>query len=320
MEKIYDLIILGGGPASMNAGIYAMQTKLDTLLIEKDTFGGQIATTSSVTNYLGFEYITGRDLSEKMHNHLLSTGIEISNEEVTKTILDEEIKHVYTHNNHYQAYAVVIGIGTSIRKLGIPNENAYIGHGLSYTPLKDREKFENKPVAVVGGGNSALEDAIYLSEKASKVYLIHRRNEFRADPKLIEDLHNKIKQEGKIELCLESKPLEIVGKSEIESFRLIHIPDEKVYNLEVAGVFASIGRGADTDIIDEKIKELRAMITQNMESRRLKIVESSMFTIKYIPPKVVMQFDSKAFKDDYEELYNSYCKPKQKKASIVVKK
>jgi len=253
MEKIYDLIILGGGPASMNAGIYAMQTKLDTLLIEKDTFGGQIATTSSVTNYLGFEYITGKELSEKMHKHLLSTGIEITNEEVTKTILDGSVKHVYTHNNHYQAYAVIIGIGTSIRKLGIPNENSYIGHGLSYTPLKDREKFENKPIAVVGGGNSALEDAIYLSEKASKVYLIHRRNEFRADPKLIEDLHNKIKQEGKIELCLESKPMEIVGNSEIESFRLIHIPDEKVYNLDVSGVFASIGRGADTDIIDEKI-------------------------------------------------------------------
>ena len=103
MEEIYDLIILGGGPASMSAGIYAMQTKQKTLLIEKGEFGGQVATTSSVSNYLGFETISGRDLAKKMHEHLVSTGIEITHEEVTKTILTGDTKEVYTHKNCYKS-------------------------------------------------------------------------------------------------------------------------------------------------------------------------------------------------------------------------
>ena len=108
MEKIYDLIILGGGPAGMSAGIYAMQTKLDTLLIEKEKFGGQILTTNSITNYLGFEDITGDELSDKMHNHLVSTGINIENEEITKTILKQDIKEIHTHNNVYKTKSVII--------------------------------------------------------------------------------------------------------------------------------------------------------------------------------------------------------------------
>lgn len=252
MGEIYDLIILGGGPASMSAGIYAMQTRQKTLLIEKETFGGQVATTSSVTNYLGFPQISGRELSEKMHEHLVGTGIEIKHEEITKTELDGKIKKVYTHNNCYKSYAVIIGIGTTIRKLGVENESKYLKVGLSYSSLNDRDKFENKVVAVVGGGNSAIEDAIYLSEKAKKVYLIHRRQEFRADNKLVEDLH-KICQTSKIELCLEYKPHSIVGDSKVEGLKITHIPTGDIKTLEIDGIFVAIGRGASTDIIDEKV-------------------------------------------------------------------
>ena len=252
MENIYDVIILGGGPASMSAGIYASQTKLKTLLIEKETFGGQIATTSSVSNYLGFTKISGLELSQKMHEHLNSTGIEIVHEEVTSTELNGDIKVVHTHKNSYKAYSVIIGIGTTIRKLGVENENKYLGHGLSYSSLNDRDKFENKVVAVVGGGNSAIEDALYLSQKAKHVYLIHRRNEFRADAKLVEELNNTIENEHKIELCLECKPYAIQGEN-VENFQILHIPDEKVLDLKVDGIFVAIGRGASTDIIDEKV-------------------------------------------------------------------
>ena len=251
MEEIYDLIILGGGPASMSAGIYAMQTKQKTLLIEKETFGGQITTTSSVSNYLGFEKISGRELAQKMHEHLVSTGIEIAYEEVVKTELESTIKKVYTHNNCYMAYAVVIGIGTQIRRLGVDNENKYLGHGLSYSSLNDRDKFEGKTVAVVGGGNSAIEDAIYLSEKAKKVYLIHRRMEFRGDSKLVEELYS-IVNTGKIELCLEYKPKAIAGDV-VKQFELTHIPTDQTKTLDVDGIFVAIGRGANTDIVDEKI-------------------------------------------------------------------
>lgn len=251
MEDIYDLIILGGGPASMSAGIYAMQTKQKTLLIEKEAFGGQITTTSSVSNYLGFEKISGRELAKKMHEHLVSTGIEIAYEEVVKTELESTIKKVYTHNNCYKAYAVIIGIGTQVRRLGVDNENKYLGHGLSYSSLNDRDKFEGKTVAVVGGGNSAIEDAIYLSEKAQKVYLIHRRMEFRGDSKLVEELYS-IVNTGKIELCLEYKPKAIVGEV-VTQFEITHIPTDQTRTLDVDGIFVAIGRGANTDIIDEKI-------------------------------------------------------------------
>lgn len=251
MEEIYDLIILGGGPASMSAGIYAMQTKQKTLLIEKESFGGQITTTSSVSNYLGFEKISGRELAQKMHEHLVSTGIEIVQEEVVKTELESTIKKVYTHNNCYKAYAVIIGIGTQVRRLGVDNENKYLGHGLSYSSLNDRDKFEGKTVAVVGGGNSAIEDAIYLSEKAKKVYLIHRRMEFRGDSKLVEELYS-IVNTGKIELCLEYKPKAIVGDV-VKQFELTHIPTDQTRTLDVDGIFVAIGRGANTDIVDEKI-------------------------------------------------------------------
>ena len=253
MEKIYDLIILGGGPAGMSAGIYAMQTKLDTLLIEKEKFGGQILTTNSITNYLGFEDITGDELSERMHNHLVSTGINIENEEITKTILKADIKEIHTHNNVYKTKSVIISIGTTIRKLGVENESKYLGKGLSYTTLKDRDKYEDKVVAVVGGGNSAIEDALYLAKKASKVYLIHRRNEFRADAMLVEQLYDEIKSTGKIELVLESKPHSIEGEDKVTALNTIFIPDNTIRKLELDAVFVAIGRGADTDIIDDSI-------------------------------------------------------------------
>lgn len=253
MDKIYDLIILGGGPAGMSAGIYAMQTRLNTLLIEKEKFGGQILTTNSITNYLGFEDISGDKLSEKMHNHLLSTGITIKQEEVTKTILDKEVKEVHTHNNIYKAYSVIISIGTAIRKIGVENESKYIGKGISYTTIKDRDKFTDKIVAVIGGGNSAIEDAIYLSKKCKKVYLIHRRNEFRADKLLVEQLHEEIAENHKIELVLESKPHSIEGEDKVNALNVTYIPDNSLQTITLDGIFVAIGRGADTDIIDQII-------------------------------------------------------------------
>ena len=253
MEKIYDLIILGGGPGSMSAGVYAMQLKLDALLIEKETFGGQVATTSNVTNYLGFPSISGSELAENMHKHLSNTEIEIKHEEVVYTDLGQEIKVVKTHSGEYYARAVIIGIGTTIRKLSVENENKYVGKGISYNSLKDRDLFENKNVAVVGGGNSAIEDALYLSEKAKKVYLIHRRNEFRGDPLLVENLYKQIDKNHNIELVLECKPHSIIGTEKVEKFVVTHIPTNTTRTLDVDGIFVCIGRGADTEIIDEKV-------------------------------------------------------------------
>lgn len=253
MDKIYDLIILGGGPASMSAGVYASQMKLDTLLIERGQFGGQVAVTSSVTNYLGFPQISGEELSRNMLKHLENTSVEILREEIIKTDLSSDIKKVVTFSGEYLARAVIIGIGTEVRKLSVENEQKFVGHGISYFSLRDRDKFEGKVVAVVGGGNSAIEDALYLSEKASKVYLIHRRDEFRADALLIEQLHSKIAEKNNIELVLSSKPHSIEGDSNLSALIVTHIPTGENRKLDLDGVFVAIGRGANTDIIDEHI-------------------------------------------------------------------
>ncbi len=252
-EKIYDLIILGGGPGSMGAALYARQMKLSTLLIEKETFGGQVATTSSVSNYLGFETISGEELSEKFHKHIDTRDIEIKKEEVVSTTLEGDIKVVTTHQNTYKSRAVIIGIGTTVRKLGVDNEQKYLNHGLSYFSLRDRDKFVDKTVAVVGGGNSAIEDAIYLSQKCKKVYLVHRRNEFRADAGVVDDLNKITSTSDRIELVLESKPYGLEGEDCITKFIVEHIPTGTLRDIAVDGVFVAIGRGADTDIIDEKI-------------------------------------------------------------------
>ena len=252
MNKIYDVIILGGGPASMSAGIYAKQMGLNTLLIEKGEFGGQVATTSNVDNYLGFKNISGNDLSVAMHSHLISTGIEIVNEEVVATDFSKDIKLVKTHANEYKAHTVIVGIGTSLRNLGVEKEKDFIGKGVSFSSLRDREKYENKIAAVVGGGNSAIEDAIYLSEKCKKVYLIHRRQEFRGDKGVLEKLY-KLVDGGIVELVLDHRPHSIVGDEFVTGFNVLHIPSNTVKKLDLDAIFVAIGRGADTDIIDKNI-------------------------------------------------------------------
>lgn len=252
MDNLYDLIILGGGPASMSAGIYAKQMGLNVLLIEKSDFGGQITTTSTITNYLGFSSITGEDLSKRMYEHTVSSGIDIIKEEITNTELTTALKVIYTHTNKYLAKSVIIGIGTSARTLGIDNEKSYLNKGISYSSLRDRDKFEGKQVAVVGGGNSAIEDAIFLSEKCDTVHLIHRRQEFRADKQLVDNLY-KLVEKRKIVLHLDHKPHSVKGDDKLETFTLTHIPTNSNKDIKVACIFVAIGRGADTDILDNAV-------------------------------------------------------------------
>ena len=249
MDNIYDVIFIGGGPASMSGSLYTKQMNMSTLIIEKGAFGGQIATTSSVENYLGVGKVTGKELCENMFNHIKSSGVDIAQEEVVEMDLKNNPKIITTHKNKYLAKTVVIGMGTEIRRLGLENENKYIGHGLSYSTIKDADKFAGKTVAVIGGGNSAIEDAIYLSNIASKVYLVHRRNEFRGDPMLV----SKLKEIENIEVQLECRPIEIIGE-EVEKLKLLHIPTDTEKSIEVDGIFVAIGRGIISDIIDSDLE------------------------------------------------------------------
>ncbi len=253
MENLYDLIILGGGPAGLSAAVYADQMGLKTLLIEKSAFGGQIATTSKITNYLGFTEITGEQLSQKMHSHAMNTKVTIVDEEITGSELNTTLKKVYTHKNTYTAKTVIIGIGTTVRNLGVENERNFLNKGISYSSLRDREKYSGREVAVVGGGNSAIEDAIYLSEECKTVHLVHRRQEFRGDRLLVDNLY-KLVDEGKIKLHLDCRPHSIEGEDTLTSLNLTHIPTNEIHSLKVDCVFVAIGRGADTDIIDKDVE------------------------------------------------------------------
>jgi thioredoxin reductase (NADPH) len=184
-----------------------------------------------------------------MFNHIKSSGVDITQEEVVAMDLKNNPKIITTHKNKYLSKTVIIGMGTEIRRLGLENENKYIGHGLSYSTIKDADKFAGKTVAVIGGGNSAIEDAIYLSNIASKVYLIHRRNEFRGDPMLV----SKLKEIENIELQLECRPIEIIGE-EVEKLKLLHIPTDTEKTIDIDGIFVAIGRGIISDIIDSDLE------------------------------------------------------------------
>lgn len=254
MEKIYDCVILGGGPAGITAGIYAKQLGLSACVIEKELWGGQIATTYEVLNYTGYSKISGEELSKQMYDHAVSQGVELIKDEIQKTNLCAEIKEVIGIKNKYLAKTVVIAIGTAIRNLGVENERSYINKGLSYSATKDRDKFEGKTVAIVGGGNTAIEDALYLSEKCKKVYLIHRRDEFRADKQLVDRLYAEVEKNGVIELVLSAKPHAINGDGQVSGFDVFALKEDCVKHLDVEGLFVAIGRGADTDIVDENVE------------------------------------------------------------------
>jgi thioredoxin reductase (NADPH) len=208
---------------------------LNTLLIEKGEHGGQITITSSVTNYLGFEKITGQELSKIMHDHVKSTGIDIAHEEVVKTELSEDIKVVYTHSGEYKAKSVIIGIGTSARNLGVDNEKSYVNNGISFSSLRDREKYSDKPVAVVGGGNSALQEAVLLSDLCEKVYVFQNPAFFTGEKKLLEILASK----SNVELMTEVTVKELKGDGELTGVVLNTIMGEKEVDLD--GLFVAIG-------------------------------------------------------------------------------
>lgn len=249
MEKIYDVAILGAGPGGMTAGIYAKRAGLDVVIIEKGEIGGAVATTYEVANYTGIEKISGKELSQKMYDHTKTLNIEYVFDEVKKVSVDGEIKKIDCYKNSYKAHTVILGFGASVRKLNLDNERKFIGKGISYCATCDGKLFEGKTVALVGGGNTALEDCYFLSNLAKKVYLIHRRDEFRGDDILIK----QIKEKDNIELVLNSNTTKLIGNDFLEAIEVTNKVTNKTTTLPVDGLFVCIGRGPDTEMIDGKL-------------------------------------------------------------------
>lgn len=241
---MYDLLILGAGPSGLTAGIYAARGGLKTAIIEKTSFGGQLALTSEIENYPGFENISGFELAYKMQQQAEKLGVEFIYEEITDLDIVGDVKSVKTQGNKYEAKAIIIAMGASPRLLGLDKEKALLGAGVSYCATCDGAFFRGKDVAVIGGGNTAVEDAIYLSKFCNKVYIVHRRNEFRATKAEI----NKMTAKQNVELVLSSVVSDIFGESKVEGIEVTTREQKK--RIDVSGVFVAIGRTPNTTLIN----------------------------------------------------------------------
>ena len=247
---MHDVVIVGGGPAGYAAALYSARAKLDTLLIEKMFSGGQMATTNLMENYPGFEEpIGGPDLALRMEKQARKFGAVVVNDEVVGLDLEGNIKVIRTTNNSHQSRAVILCMGAYPRMLGLPREEEFRGAGVSYCAVCDGAFFKGREVAVVGGGDTAAENALYLSRFCPKVYLIHRRNTLRASVSLQEELYNN----KKIEFIWNSVVEEIIGQFGVEAVRLKSLETNETTVLPVDGLFISIGLLPNTSLVQGKV-------------------------------------------------------------------
>ncbi len=236
--KTYDVVIIGGGPAGLSAGIYTSRARLSSLLIEKGAVGGQIINAELVENYPGFTAgISGIDLTQAMHQQATKFGLETLAAEVTGIEINGQQKIVKTSQGDFIAGAIIIAGGSERQKLGVPGEAQYTGKGVSYCATCDGAFFRDKTVAVVGGGNAAVTEALELTKFASRIMLIHRRHELRAT----KILQEKVMSEPRIEILWDTVVEEILGETFVNKIRVRNINTKKESVLVVSGVFVSVG-------------------------------------------------------------------------------
>jgi thioredoxin reductase (NADPH) len=251
MSKV---VIIGAGPAGITAAIYLKRGGIEPILIEKMMPGGKVSLTHKIDNYPGFTSIGGSDFANNLMNQLMENNIEITFDEVTEVTQKEIGFLVKTQYNHYDADAVIIATGTLERKLGIPGENEFFAKGVSTCAVCDGGFFKGKPMAIIGGGNSALEEALYLSSITDKVYVIHRRNEFRADQILVD----RITKDPHIEILTPYVPIEVKGDKMVSSLVLENVETKEKKEININAMFAYIGSDANTSfmnirgLLDEK--------------------------------------------------------------------
>lgn len=249
---MYDIIIIGGGPAGLTASIYALRAKKSVLLIERYAPGGQVAQTGKIENYPGFKSIDGLELSNLMFEQASDLGLETIYTDVIKYDLSGKVKKVETYDGTFECKAVVLALGAVARQLDVENEKKFIGKGISYCATCDGNFFKDKNVAVVGGGNTSFEDCLYLADIVNKIYLIHRRDEFRGDKHTLLKL-KEFEKVGKIEFVLNSVVKALNGEDKLISVVVENKIDKTLREIPVDGLFVAIGRRPDTSLIQDII-------------------------------------------------------------------
>lgn len=238
MTKVYDVIILGSGPAGLTAGIYTTRANLKTLIVAGQKWGGQLMLTTEVENFPGFpDGIQGPDLMEKMRAQAEKYGAELVDENFTATDFSQHPFQVTAGENVYQAKSIIISTGADTKWLGVPGEKEKIGRGVSTCAPCDGPFFKNKNVIVAGGGDSAMEEAIVLARYTNSVTLVHRRDEFRASYAMVE----KAKENPKITFVLNTEVTEILGEFKVTGVKLRNNKTKKVSEMPIDGVFVAIG-------------------------------------------------------------------------------
>jgi thioredoxin reductase (NADPH) len=237
-NKSYQVVIIGGGPAGLTAGLYCARSRFNTLLVEKGVIGGQITNAERVENYPGFpQGISGIELGQLIHEQATSYGLETLLAEVIKVVPSPRHNFVSTSEGDLVAESIIIASGSQFRKLGVPGEDKFVGKGVSYCATCDGPLFKGKTVAVIGGGDAAVTEALYLSKFASSVKVIHRRSQLRAS----KILQERAISEPKIEFIWDAVVTQIEGAGIVKQLMLKNTRNAKISIFEVAGVFVAIG-------------------------------------------------------------------------------
>ena len=232
---MYDIIVVGAGPAGLTAALYALRASKSVLVIEQSTFGGQVTFSPKIENYPGMPEMSGNEFADKLLDQVLGMGAEVEMEKVTGIVDEGNRKLVFADNKMFEAQAVIIAVGVHHRQLGLPNENALVGNGVSYCAVCDGAFYKDKVTGVVGGGNSALQEAVLLSDLCEKVYVLQNLPYFTGEKKLIEILSQK----DNVELLTEVTVKELVGADELTGVVLNTTHGDK--ELALDGLFVAIG-------------------------------------------------------------------------------
>ncbi len=267
MSEIYDVIVIGGGPAGLTAGIYLARAKMKTLILNEGTAGGQIILTHEIANYPGVEKISGYQLANVMKNQAKSFGCEIkSNVRITDLNLKGGVKTVEINNKEiFSASSIIVATGGRSRNLNVTGEDKFKGKGISYCATCDGDFFQDKNIIVVGGGNSALEEAVSLTKYASRVTIVHQFDNFQAFEHAVEEAENN----PRINFVMESKIAEFIGEESLKKVLIENQNTHEITEMEIDGVFIFIGYQPNTEFLEGKIElndRKEIVVKENLET------------------------------------------------------